>query len=136
MSQAGNLKDTQMIVLVVIIHVIVSLGLILAILLHSGKGAGLSNVFGGGLPTSFSGTSMIERNLDRITIGLAVTFALTTFILMLSMPKQFASTTAPAQTTTQTPSGGQTPGQTTPGGQTPGGQTPGGSAPAPAGPKP
>lgn len=105
-----------MIILVIIVHVVVCVGLVLAILLHSGKGAGLSNVFGGGLPSSFSGTSMIEKNLDRITIGLSIAFAITTFILMIAMPHELA-TVPPAQqqTTTSTPS---------PGGQTPGGQTP------------
>jgi preprotein translocase subunit SecG len=65
------------------IHVLVSLGLIGAILLHSGKGTGLSNAFGGGLPSTFAGTSIIERNLDRITVGLGITFGITSFALML-----------------------------------------------------
>lgn len=65
------------------IHVLVSLGLIGAILLHSGKGTGLSNAFGGGLPSTFAGTSIIERNLDRITVGLGITFGITSFTLML-----------------------------------------------------
>lgn len=126
-----------MIIPVIIIHVVVSLGLILAILLHSGKGAGLSNVFGGGLPSSFSGTSMIEKNLDRITIALAVTFAVTTFVLMVAMPKGLSTAPAQQQTTTSTPTGPG--GQTTPGGQaTPGGKTPapGQTQPSPTAPKP
>jgi preprotein translocase subunit SecG len=65
------------------IHVLVSLGLIGAILLHSGKGTGLSNAFGGGLPSTFAGTSIIERNLDRITVGLGIIFGITSFSLML-----------------------------------------------------
>ncbi len=121
-----------MIFVVIAVHVIVCLGLILAILLHSGKGAGLSNVFGGGLPSTFSGTSMIEKNLDRITIGLAVTFAVTTFVLMLTVPKELttssATTTTPSQTATATPGGAPT----APGG-TP--AAPGGTpAPAPKAP--
>jgi preprotein translocase subunit SecG len=70
---------------VIVIHVLVSVGMILAILLHSGKGTGLSNAFGGGLPSTFAGTSLIERNLDRITIGLGVTFGITSFVLMLAL---------------------------------------------------
>lgn len=67
------------------IHVLVSVGLIVAILLHSGKGAGLSDAFGGGLPSTFAGTSMIERNLDRITVALGIAFGITSFVLMLAL---------------------------------------------------
>jgi preprotein translocase subunit SecG len=70
---------------VVVIHVIVSVGMIMAILLHSGKGTGLSNAFGGGLPSTMAGSSLIERNLDRITIALGVTFGITSFVLMLAL---------------------------------------------------
>lgn len=125
-----------MVILIIIIHVFVSLGLIVAILLHSGKGAGMSSLFGGGLPSSFSGTSMIEKNLDRITIGLAVTFAVTTFILMLAMPKALPSSSAPTQQTA--PTTPSSPGGTTPGGTTPGAPTaptPGGGS-SPTAPKP
>ncbi len=68
---------------VLVAHVIACLGLIGAILLHSGRGSGLSSSFGGGLPSTFSGTTLIERNLDRITIVLAVVFALTSTALVL-----------------------------------------------------
>jgi preprotein translocase subunit SecG len=61
------------------IHIVVSLFLVLFVLLHSGKGGGLSDMFGGG--GSLSGGTSIERNLDRITIVTAVIFALTTFLL-------------------------------------------------------
>lgn len=73
------------IIIVIAIHVIVSIALVAAVLLHSGKGAGLSDMFGGGLPVSFSGSSVIERNLDRITLGLGITFGITSFILMLAL---------------------------------------------------
>lgn len=125
-----------MIYLVVAIHVIVSVGLILAILLHSGKGTGVSNLFGGGLPSSFSGTSMIEKNLDRITIALAGTFTVTTLVLMIAMPKELVTATPQQQQeSTATPTApGQTPqSQPAPGGaeQAPQGSTPG----APSTPK-
>jgi preprotein translocase subunit SecG len=72
----------QMVVkIVVITHITVSVALILAIMLHSGSGTGLSTSFGGGLPSTFSGSSMIERNLDRITIALTVIFILTSVVL-------------------------------------------------------
>lgn len=67
---------------VIVIHTIVSLGLIFFVLLHAGKGGGLSEVFGGGISSTFSSSSIIEKNLDRITIGLAIIFAVTTLILL------------------------------------------------------
>ena len=45
-----------------------SLLLILLVLLHKGKGGGLSDLFGGGFSSSFGGSSVVERNLDRLTI--------------------------------------------------------------------
>ncbi|MCK4268634.1 MAG: preprotein translocase subunit SecG [Actinomycetia bacterium] len=71
-----------MLMLFVIIHSIVSLGLIFAILLHSGKGAGLSSAFGGGIPSALGGTGVIEKNLDRITIALSIVFGMTSVILI------------------------------------------------------
>ena len=47
-----------------------SLLLILLVLLHKGKGGGLSDMFGGGMSSSLGGSSVAERNLDRITVGL------------------------------------------------------------------
>lgn len=55
-----------------IILAITSLLLIVLILLHKGKGGGLSDLFGGGVSSSLGGSSVAERNLDRITIALAV----------------------------------------------------------------
>lgn len=67
--------------IVIVIHIIVSLALVLAIMLHSGSGTGLSTSFGGGLPSTFSGSSMIEKNLDRITVALTVIFIVTSVTL-------------------------------------------------------
>jgi preprotein translocase subunit SecG len=55
-----------------ILLVITSLGLILMVLLHKGRGGGLSDMFGGGVSSSLGGSSIAERNLDRITVGLGV----------------------------------------------------------------
>lgn len=63
-----------------VIHIIVSLLLILFILLHAGRGGGLSDMFGGG-STSLAGGTAVERNLDRITVVTALIFAATTFFL-------------------------------------------------------
>ena len=51
---------------------ITSLLLIALVLLHKGKGRGLSDLFGGGMSSSLGGSSVAERNLDRITIALAL----------------------------------------------------------------
>ena len=59
-------------VLVSIILLITSLLLILLILLHRGKGGGLSDLFGGGVSSTLSGSSVVEKNLDRITIFIGI----------------------------------------------------------------
>jgi preprotein translocase subunit SecG len=59
-------------VLVSIVLVISSLMMVLLILLHRGKGGGLSDLFGGGVSSTLSGSSVVEKNLDRITIFTAI----------------------------------------------------------------
>jgi preprotein translocase subunit SecG len=51
-----------------IVLIISSLTLILLILLHRGRGGGLSTLFGGGVQSSLSGSSVVEKNLDRLTL--------------------------------------------------------------------
>ena len=58
-----------------ILLIITSLLLILLVLLHKGKGGGLSDMFGGGVSSSLGGSSVVERNLDRITIGVGLVWA-------------------------------------------------------------
>ncbi|MBN1193158.1 MAG: preprotein translocase subunit SecG [Coriobacteriia bacterium] len=65
------------------IHVICAFGLVVFVLLHSGKGTGVSSLFGAGMPASATGTGMIEKNLDRITVGFAAGYGLTALLLML-----------------------------------------------------
>jgi len=55
-----------------IILVIASGLMILLVLLHKGRGGGLSDMFGGGVSSSLGGSSVVERNLDRLTIGIGV----------------------------------------------------------------
>jgi preprotein translocase subunit SecG len=55
-----------------ILLVATSLLLILLVLLHKGRGGGLSDMFGGGVSSSLGGSSVAERNLDRLTVGLGV----------------------------------------------------------------
>jgi preprotein translocase subunit SecG len=51
-----------------VILIITSLLMILLVLLHKGKGGGLSDLFGGGVSSSLGSSSVVERNLDRLTI--------------------------------------------------------------------
>lgn len=68
--------------IIVVLHVIVSIALIVMILLHAGRGGGMSDLFGGGMgPAATSGSTVVERNLDRLTVVTAVTFAVTTMLL-------------------------------------------------------
>ena len=55
-----------------ILLVITSLLMIVLVLLHKGRGGGLSDMFGGGVSTNLGGSSVAEKNLDRITIGIGV----------------------------------------------------------------
>ncbi|GAA1711049.1 hypothetical protein GCM10009765_70430 [Fodinicola feengrottensis] len=55
-----------------IVLVIASVLLIVLVLLHKGKGGGLSSMFGGGVSSQLSGSSIAEKNLDRITIGVGI----------------------------------------------------------------
>ena len=57
------------------LHVLSALTLMFLVLLHSGKGGGLSDMFGGGLGAQAAGSTVVERNLDRITIVAALVFA-------------------------------------------------------------
>jgi preprotein translocase subunit SecG len=71
----------QVTAIFVVIHVIAALTLILFILLHAGRGGGVSEMFGGGMQTQAMGSTVMERNLDRITIITAIVFTGTTIIL-------------------------------------------------------
>jgi preprotein translocase subunit SecG len=64
--------------LVIAIHLVMSAALIGLVLLHSGKGGGLSDMFGGSVGSTALGSAAAERNLDRITVVVAATFVFTT----------------------------------------------------------
>jgi preprotein translocase subunit SecG len=61
--------------------VIVSLMMILFVLLHAGRGGGVSEMFGGGMQSQAMGSTVMERNLDRITVITAIIFTGTTILL-------------------------------------------------------
>ncbi|MDA8385075.1 MAG: preprotein translocase subunit SecG [Actinomycetota bacterium] len=67
----------------VILEVISALGLVLLILLHSGKGGGLSDMLGGSVGATAAGSTVAERNLDRITILFAAIFMFSAVALSL-----------------------------------------------------
>lgn len=68
--------------ILIVFHVILSLALVALVLLHSGRGGGLSDVFGGGMSTSnLGGSTVVERNLDRLTVIVGVLFGISTLIL-------------------------------------------------------
>jgi len=67
--------------LIAFFHTIFCIALIGLILLHSGKGGGLSSSLGGGLGGTFSGTTIMEKNLTRLTLIVVGLFALTNVAL-------------------------------------------------------
>lgn len=69
--------------IILAVHIFVSLLLVLFILLHAGRGGGLSDMFGGTMGGALAGSTVMERNLDRITVATAVVFAFTTVLLGL-----------------------------------------------------
>ena len=64
------------------IHIIVCIGMILFILLHAGRGGGISGLFSGMVDT-FDGSGIVEKNLDRITIIFGIVFLITTIVLFI-----------------------------------------------------
>ncbi|MGQ0843937.1 MAG: preprotein translocase subunit SecG [Sporichthyaceae bacterium] len=66
-----------------VLLLITSMLLILLVLLHKGKGGGLSDLFGGGVSSSLGGSSIAERNLDRITYVVITVWAATAVALSL-----------------------------------------------------
>ena len=72
-----------------IVLVLSNLFLILLILMHKGKGGGLSDMFGGGVSTSLGGSSIAERNLDRFTVALGIVWFVT--VVGLGLLARFAS---------------------------------------------
>jgi preprotein translocase subunit SecG len=72
-----------MIVALSIVLILTSLLLIVLILLHRGKGGGLSSMLGGSFYSSLSGSSVVERNLDRLTIIAGIVWAICIIGLLL-----------------------------------------------------
>ena len=71
-----------------VLLVLANLFLILLILMHKGKGGGLSDMFGGGMSSSLGGSTIAERNLDRFTIAIGIVWFIT--VLGLGLLARFA----------------------------------------------
>jgi preprotein translocase subunit SecG len=69
----------------IVIEVITALALIFLVLMHSGRGGGLSDMFGGAVGAAAQGSTVVEKNLDRITVCVALIFAFTTLTLDLRL---------------------------------------------------
>jgi preprotein translocase subunit SecG len=70
---------------ILVVDIASSLSLVFLILMHSGKGGGLSDMFGGSVGQAAAGSTVVEKNLDRITITVALVFAFSTLILTLRL---------------------------------------------------
>ncbi len=76
---------TVIIVICTILQVLSAIGIIVLVLMHSGRGGGLSDMFGGGLGSTAAGSTVVEKNLDRITVVLGLIFAFTSLGLALML---------------------------------------------------
>ena len=77
---------TPVLYAVIVIWAISAIGLIVFVLLHSGKGTGLSEAIAGSVYGGDTGTSIVEKNLDRITVVFAVVFIICLLVMMVIYP--------------------------------------------------
>ena len=75
-----------LLIIVIALLVLSGIGLIIFILLHSGKGTGISDMIASSVYSTQTGTSIVEKNLDRITIAFAIVFMLSLIVLMIIYP--------------------------------------------------
>ncbi len=71
--------------LIIIVEIISAIALIFLILMHSGRGGGISDLAGGSLGSMAQGSTVVEQNLDRITVAVALVFAFATLALDLRL---------------------------------------------------
>lgn len=76
--------------------VVTSIGMIVLVLLHRGKGGGLSNLFGGGVSSSLGGSAVVEKNLDRLTIICGLVWAVCIIALGLLLKDTSGAPVTPA----------------------------------------
>ena len=77
-----------MITFLSVVLVLTSLGMIVLVLLHKGKGGGLSTMFGGGVSSSLGGSAVVEKNLDRLTIVFGLVWFTSIIALGLLLKQQ------------------------------------------------
>ena len=77
---------TPVLYAVIVIWAISAIGLIVFVLLHSGKGTGLSEAIAGSVYGGDTGISIVEKNLDRITVVFAVIFVICLLVMMVIYP--------------------------------------------------
>ena len=78
---------TALVIVFLILLVASGIGLIAFIMLHYGKGTGISDVISSSLYNTNTGTGLMEKNLDRITIAFAVVFLVSLIVLMIIFPQ-------------------------------------------------
>ncbi len=71
--------------IIIVIHLLAALVLILFVLLHAGRGGGLSDMFGGNVGGSMAGSTVVEKNLDRLTVIASLVFTFTTILLAIRL---------------------------------------------------
>lgn len=77
---------SPLVIVFLILLVLSGIGMIVFILMHSGKGTGISDMIASSMYSTQTGTSIIEKNLDRITIICAVVFMISLLVLMVAYP--------------------------------------------------
>lgn len=70
---------------IIAIEAATAVGLVFLVLLHSGRGGGISDLMGGSMGSAASGSTVVERNLDRITVAVALVFTFATLTLDLRL---------------------------------------------------
>lgn len=85
---------TPLVIIFLILLFLSGIGLIIFILMHSGKGTGISEMIASSMYSTQTGTSIIEKNLDRITIVCAVVFLVSLLVLMVIFPHGTITTNA------------------------------------------
>jgi len=71
--------------IVMTISVVTAIGLIFLVLMHSGRGGGMSDMMGGSIGAAAQGSTVVERNLDRLTVAVAIVFAFSLLALALRL---------------------------------------------------
>jgi preprotein translocase subunit SecG len=77
-----------MITFLSVLLVLTSVGMVVLVLLHKGKGGGLSTMFGGGVSSSLGGSAVVEKNLDRLTIVFGLIWFVSIIALGLLLKQQ------------------------------------------------